>query len=122
MALTNEDAERILREAPPDKCFVCGDGCLHKTLTDLHHCLSHMDEATYSHHVTYSNNDFSNWVRDVLGDAELAEELTKAKNRKESASLVKQRLTWLQKAKAKGASEPFGKQGFYADWRHGKKS
>jgi hypothetical protein len=121
MAITKEDAERILGEVPSDKCFICGDGCIHRTLSDLQSCLSHMDEQTFSHHVTSYKNDFSNWVRDVMGDVELADELTKAKTRKDTAGLIKKRLAWLQKAKIKAAPMP-AKGGFYENWTGGKKN
>jgi hypothetical protein len=101
VAITSEDAERILGEAPVDKCFICRDGCLHRTLSDLENCLTHMDQSTFTHHVTSARNDFSNWVRDVMGDDVLADQLAKAKDRKESARAVKNRIAWLLKAKVK---------------------
>ena len=114
MAVTGNDIERILGEVPPDKCFICKDGCLHRTLGDLHNCLSHMDESTYSHHVTPIKNDFTNWVRDVLGDTELADQMTAAGNSKEAARIVKHRLDWLLKARARDKT-PRG-QGSQITW------
>lgn len=104
MELTVKDAERILGEVPHDKCFVCGDGCLNTSLVDLQQCLSHISEETYSGHVTSSKNDYSNWIRDVLGDWELAETLQKAKNRKDAVKILKQRVNFLQKLRSSAKS------------------
>jgi hypothetical protein len=94
---TKQDAARVLANVEGDKRFFCEDGCVSGNLTELVNCLTHMSEEIFSHHVTSWKNDFSNWVRDVFGDNELASDLAKITNASEAAKIVKQRVTWLQK-------------------------
>jgi len=94
---TKQDAARVLADVEGDKRFFCEDGCVTGNLTELADCLTHMKEEIFSHHVTSSKNDFSNWVRDVLRDDKLAGDLTKVSNPIEAAKMVKERITWLQK-------------------------
>ena len=51
-----------------------------------------IDEATFSYHVHGGNNDFSNWVRDIIQDIELADDLARADNTHEAAKYVLLRL------------------------------
>lgn len=94
---TKQDAARVLADITGDKCFFCEDGCVCKNLTELADCLTHMTAETYYHHVTSWKNDFSNWIRDVLGDDKLANDLTKVTNPLEAAKKVRERVVWLQK-------------------------
>jgi len=56
-----------------------------------------MTEDSYRHHVTPLKNDFSTWVRDVVGDDKLANDLARCTNRTEAVKVVRDRIDWLQK-------------------------
>ncbi|MCD6589858.1 hypothetical protein J7K74_01575 [Candidatus Woesearchaeota archaeon] len=47
-----------------------------------------MDESTYYYHTGQGRNDFYNWIKDVFGLGELAEEILKARNSIEAAARV----------------------------------
>jgi hypothetical protein len=91
-----EDAQRVLRHVPDEKRFYCHDGKILNNLYELMNGLEKMSHACYGHHVTDEKNDFARWVRDVLGDDKLANNLAKAAAQKEAAVLVKNRIAWLQ--------------------------
>ena len=93
---TKQDAARVLEKVEGYRCFFCNDGCINASLQELANCMDHMTEAIYNHHVTSSNNDFSNWILVVLGDSKLAADLTKASDRTEAAILITKRIAWLQ--------------------------
>ena len=86
-----------LVDADGDKRFFCQDGSISKNLTELVDCLNNMTEEVFHHHVSSEKNDFSNWIRDVLGDATLAIKLGSATSSSEAGKIVIERVAWLQK-------------------------
>jgi len=90
------DSAGILVDIDGDKRFFCEDGCVIKNLNELIDCLNHMTEEVFHHHVTSDKNDFSNWIRDVLGDEKLAGELYGAGSPQEATKIVSERLASLQ--------------------------
>ena len=73
-----EDAHRVLRHVSDEKRFYCHDGKILNNLYELKNALENISHACYIHHVTEEKNDFARWVRDVLGDDKLANDLAKA--------------------------------------------
>lgn len=94
---TTPDTARILADIAGDKRFFCQDGCVSKNLTELVDCLTNMTEEVFRRHVTPEKNDFSNWVRDVLGDDRLAGKLNTARTPWEASRIVAERIASLQK-------------------------
>jgi hypothetical protein len=94
---TKQDAARVLSDTSGDKSFFCHDGCVSRNLQQLAECLAHMPDDSYRHHVTPVKNDFSTWVRDVLGDDKLANNLARCTSRAESVKAIRDRIAWLQK-------------------------
>jgi hypothetical protein len=99
MAVKQDIIRMRLEDVPGDKVFWCSDGKVIKNLKELASALKEMTEEIYLRHANGEKNDFSNWVRDVIGDVTLAYQLKKAKTRVTAARRVKDRLEWL-KAKA----------------------
>jgi hypothetical protein len=89
-------AKSWLADVPVDKVFWCHDGRMVKNLEELAAALWEMSEETFRHHGTGDKNDFSNWVRDVIGDGTLANQLQKATTRTTAARKVETRLDWLK--------------------------
>ena len=87
---------RWLDDVPDDKVFWCHDGVVVKNLEELADALRKMSGDTYHYHVSRENNDFSNWVRDVIGDATLAGELARTATKTTAARKVEMRLHSLQ--------------------------
>ena len=57
-----------------------------------------MKNQTFAYHVNKEKNDFATWIRDIIGDAELAERLGKKKDKASTIKLVNDRVKSLQKA------------------------
>jgi hypothetical protein len=94
---TKKEAVMALAKVNIDKRFYCEGGCICSSLEELAECLKKMHPDTYHHHVTASGNDFSNWVRYVLGDDKLADDLLKAGDIKQTGKMIGERIKWLQK-------------------------
>ncbi len=87
-----------LRDAPPDKVFWCSDGRVMKNLDELVVALQDMTEETFRYHADGQKNDFSNWVRDVIGDDTLAKDLAQSTTSVRAARKVQARLARLKKS------------------------
>ena len=98
--MDKEEAKRILCGVDGERCFWVNNGPVLRSLDELYTALSEMGKETFSHHASKDKNDFSAWIRDVLGDQKLAEDLMKTKSKKEMAAKVKQRVQYLKKAAA----------------------
>ena len=59
----------------PENYFFAHDGRIIKDLFELAEAIEEMSDEAFSHHVTEERNDFSNWVRDVLEEPGLADEI-----------------------------------------------
>jgi len=55
---------------------------------ELIDALDSMNDGVFKAHVNESENDFSNWLRDVFGDDDLAEGITCTKDRIETQRLI----------------------------------
>ncbi len=64
-----------LKESFGDNCFYVHNGEVLKNLLDLADSLETMPNNVFIYHVNEQKNDFANWVKDVLGEPVLAEEL-----------------------------------------------
>jgi len=88
--------ELWLRDVPQDKVFWFRDGRTAKNLNEFTWTLYGIGDETFRHHVLRGQNDFSNWVKDVIGDATLANQLQKATTRTAAARRVEKRVDWLK--------------------------
>jgi hypothetical protein len=91
-----EEAMRRLGDVADDKRFWCNDGKIIKNLAELVVSLNGMSAETYRYHRNEERNDFSRWVRDVVGDTRLAEELGRASSREEAGRAVAERISFLE--------------------------
>lgn len=62
-------------KAKGDQRFFLVDGTVISNLFELADALDMMGHEMFYHHVDGDRNDFSNWVRDILKEAELADKL-----------------------------------------------
>ena len=85
-----------LKNGTQDKAFFVYEGGAIKNLYELEDTLASMKQSSFSHHVSTVRNDFSNWVRDVVGDSSLALTLSLKKTRKEMENAVKERINELE--------------------------
>jgi hypothetical protein len=94
--MTREIAEKRLGEVPEDKRFYFIDGKVAKNLPELESALQEMSEETFGYHSSGTKSDFSNWVRDVIGDEKLSRDLQKSTSRTQAVKKVADRIAWLR--------------------------
>ena len=68
-----------------------------RNLHELAQAISHMEENVFLHHVTKEKNDFATWVQEVVEDSYLASKLIKTRKQPKSASLIRDRITSIEK-------------------------
>ncbi|MBM3200133.1 hypothetical protein FJZ53_04280 [Candidatus Woesearchaeota archaeon] len=91
----SQKAKGILREvAEMDRCFWMCDGQVLKSLRELASSLKSMNDDTFRYHVNSEKNDFANWVKEVIGDEELARSLSR--DRAQMLNDVKKRIALLE--------------------------
>ena len=70
-------------EAKPEQYFVLATGVPLKNLKELASALENMNDWVFRHHVNDHRNDFATWVRDVLREDELSQEMYSLHNNKD---------------------------------------
>jgi len=95
--VSKEEAKRRLGDVPDAKRFWCHDGRFIKNLKELGKALDDMSDETFRYHLGGGRNDFSKWIREVVGDEELANDLSKAKSRGEAGRAVGHRVSLLER-------------------------
>jgi hypothetical protein len=93
--ITKSVAEKRLGDVSQEKQFWCHDGRYLKNLQELEAALEQITEETFQYHVNETKSDFSNWVRDVIGDDKLARDLQKNTTRAQAAKSVAERIVLL---------------------------
>jgi len=74
----------------PDFHFVTHEGEELKNIHELHCYIEVLTEEEFQQFVTEEKNDFANWIRDAVKDAELADKLMGIKNKEElTAEILK---------------------------------
>ena len=94
--ISKEEANRRLGDVTDEKRFWCQDGKVVKNLKELEKTLNDMRDETFHYHSGEGRNDFSSWIRDVVGDNKLANDLSKAKSHMQASKAVAQRISFLQ--------------------------
>ena len=83
-----EPSKKFMAKVPEENVFWCHDGKVFRSLKDLADGLAAMSDDTYAYHVNSDKNDFRNWVRDVIKDEEMANELAAVTGRSQAAGLL----------------------------------
>ncbi len=92
------DAQKFLATVPEEYVFRCHDGRILKDMKELGEALAAISDETFAYHSNPERKDFSNWVRDVIGDEKLARDLENALDRNQAARIVTSRIDILTKA------------------------
>ena len=95
--VTKEEAKRYLCDTSPEQCFWINNGAVLKNMDELANALPDMSNETFNHHVNNEKNDFSNWIKEVIGDRQLANDLLSSKSKDSSLKKVRNRLNSLKK-------------------------
>jgi hypothetical protein len=93
--ISKEQAQKFLSKVPEENVFWCYDGRIFKDMKELAEGLVKMPDEVFAYHANSEKNDFSNWVRDVIKDEKLADDLAQATNKAQAAGCVATRLTYL---------------------------
>jgi hypothetical protein len=89
------EVRKFLADVPQECSFRCHDGNVLKSMKELCDAFSAMGNETYGYHCNAEKNDFSNWVREVIGDVQLAKDLERATSRSLAAWEVAIRMVYL---------------------------
>jgi len=93
--ILRQDAERLLAKVPEEHVFRCCDGRVLRDMKELGEALTSMTDETFAYHSNEEKKDFSNWVRDVMGDEKLARDLAKSLSRTQAAKRAAERVAFL---------------------------
>jgi protoporphyrinogen oxidase len=92
---TKKQTEKQLVKAPVEFVFWCHDGRIFSDLAELAEGLAAMSDETFAYHSNAEKQDFSNWVRNIIGDELLANYLYNLTDRLRAADYVSARITLL---------------------------
>ena len=98
--VTKAIARKILADVPDEKQFWLADGRYLKNLAELEAALAEISPDLYRVHAGGGKTDFSNWVRDVMGDDELAADLLKCAAPEQAVRAVAGRFNYLKRLAA----------------------
>jgi hypothetical protein len=87
--------KKKLASVPEQYVFYCCDGNIFRDMEELAAGLAAMTDEAFAYHCNSDKQDFSKWVRDIIEDIELAEELTMASSRARAADCVADRIILL---------------------------
>ncbi len=93
--MSKKTAKKLLADVPQEHAFRFHDGRILGNMGDLGEALKTMEKDTFASHASAQKNDFSNWVRDVIGDRKLAGDLDRSSNRTQAAKKVVERVAFL---------------------------
>lgn len=94
--ISRQDAKKLLANVPEEYVFRSYDGSMLRNMRDLAQSLASMTDETFTYHSNEEKKDFSNWVRDIIGDQTLAKALEKSLDRNSAAGEVSRRLAFLE--------------------------
>ena len=83
---------KLREKVPAEYVFYCQNGSTFSDIDELVAGLLNMTDEIYTYHSNMEKHDFSNWIRDVIRDEELADELVRAVSRLEAAEHISARL------------------------------
>ena len=81
-------AKKSKKDIKPENYFILRDGGLLKDIKELALSIEHMSDEEFEHHVNDFKNDFSSWAKDIFNELELAEELAKTTDKKDTQIIV----------------------------------
>jgi hypothetical protein len=93
--LTKNQAKKYLSQVPEPNVFWCNNGSVFRDINDLKEALAVMSDHTFAYHCNDTKKDFSNWIRDIVGDEKLAKNLGNASDRQQAFRIVEERCSLL---------------------------
>jgi hypothetical protein len=94
--LTKEKATIYLSDVAGEYVFWLCDGRTLKSLDELAVALRGMNPDVFNYHVNKEKNDLANWIKNIIGDKQLATSISKLKSQKGIQSKVEERISLLK--------------------------
>ncbi len=91
------DEEKKLADVQPENTFRTHKGGEIKNLRQLQSVLGEISAESFEHHVNDGKNDFANWVRNSVGDDELADIMEKTLDFDKTKQIIADRISLLEK-------------------------
>jgi hypothetical protein len=85
--------DRFKKDVSPDKILKLNNDMLVVTPNSLYSEIEAMKDSDYEFHVNDKKNDFADWIRNAVGDIELAEHLDNTKDKKKILELLEKRAS-----------------------------
>ena len=80
----NKKTQQIFKDIKPEFYFKLIDSSEIKNLLELADALEKMSDDVFYYHVNEQKNDFSNWIRDIFKEKDLADNIKKSNSRAEA--------------------------------------
>jgi hypothetical protein len=87
----------LLRRVDEDEAFWLCSNVTVQSLEELAFHLMRVDDAVFRYHIQRSRNDFEDWIRECIGDRELAREIARVKTKDTLAKKIEARIEELKK-------------------------
>jgi len=78
----------LFKNVRPEEYFHLHNGVVLKSLHDLIDALEITDDDTFRHHVNDGKNDFSDWIRHVIKDNNIADKIKNAKTKEDMIEIL----------------------------------
>jgi len=91
---------KFLEDVPWDNSLRLSNGKTVHGLEQLPIIIKFSDDEVFASHVTNEKNDFANWIRDVIGDVELADKLLYIKTKDDFLKFMDQAIIEIKNYKA----------------------
>ncbi len=96
--LNKTKAQDITRTVEGQECFFACDGAVFSNIADLCSHIRKMPQDVFNHHCSSQKCDFALWIKDVLHDDVLAQNILKAKGMRATVeSAIQKRIDQLAK-------------------------
>ena len=95
--LRHTQRQMVFSNAEGGKEFFAANGLVIRNLNELSQAFESIDDYTFQQHVNAEKNDFAQWVGDVIGHQDLAEQLRASKSRQEHQILALKEIVSLLK-------------------------
>ena len=96
MRLNKKLAKKIIGNVNKENKFFCSNEEVFSNLKNLKKGIEKMDNKIFSHHAQKGKNDFSNWVKECIGDVRLADGLI-GLSKKSSSKKIESRITYIER-------------------------
>jgi len=100
MEKENMKKSTLLRIVDEDEAFWLCSNVTVQSLEELAYELMRVEDSVFRYHIQRSRNDFEDWIRECIGDRELAREIARVKTRETLAKKVEARIEELKKGSA----------------------